>query len=81
MHRIAFDPSLPVVAGHRFMAKGQTFEAGSSVDWRALGVDERMALDWWLAGTISHPLDATPTPPPPAIASPAPAPQRKRAAK
>lgn len=56
MHRIAFDPSLPVVAAAPFMAKGTQFAAGAPVDWRAIGVSERIALDWWLAGLISHPV-------------------------
>lgn len=58
MHRIAFDPSLPVVAAGPFMAKGTQFAAGAPVDWRAMGVSELVALDWWRAALISHPIPA-----------------------
>ena len=58
MFRIAFDPSLPVVAAQPFMARGQTFASGDAVDWRALGITEQMLYEWWLSHLVVHPLDA-----------------------
>lgn len=57
MYRIAFDPSLPVVAASPFTAAGRKFASGDSVDWRALGIDERTLFDWWQAMIVVHPLE------------------------
>jgi hypothetical protein len=35
------------------MAAGRSFISGEAVDWRALGIDERMLFDWWQAGQVS----------------------------
>lgn len=56
MHRIAFDPNLPVVAAQSFEAKGERFAAGSVVDWKRLGISEMVLRDWWLACLVVHPL-------------------------
>jgi len=46
------------------------------VDWKALGISERIALDLWLAGTISHPVANTaPVSAGPSVTVPPPAPQ------
>ena len=58
MHRIAFDPALPVVAAQPFTAAGRKFASGAAVDWRALGVTEQTLYEWWLALLVVHPLDA-----------------------
>jgi hypothetical protein len=58
MHRVAFDPTLPVVAAQPFMAAGRSFVSGETVDWRALGVTEAVLFDWWRAGQVSHPVTA-----------------------
>ena len=58
MHRIAFDPALPVVAAQPFTARGQKFASGARVDWRALGVTEQMLYEWWISHLVVHPLDA-----------------------
>lgn len=76
MFRVAFDPDLPAVAAHPFNAKGKQFAAGDAVDWKALGISERIALDLWLAGTISHPVANTaPVSAGPSVTVPPPAPQ------
>lgn len=58
MFRIAFDPSLPVVAAQPFTALGRKFASGDVVDWRALGITEQMLYEWWLATLVAHPLAA-----------------------
>jgi hypothetical protein len=58
MHRIAFDPALPVVAACPFVAAGRSFASGDAVDWRVLGVSEAVLFDWWRTGQVSHPVAA-----------------------
>lgn len=56
MFRVAFDPSLPVVASKAFAVGERAFREGDAVDWQALGVTEQMLLDWWRAFLVHHPV-------------------------
>lgn len=53
MFRVAYNPSLPVVAAHAFTAAGDGFATKQPVDWRALGITERTLFEWWQAGMVS----------------------------
>lgn len=52
MFNIAFNPALPVKAASPFQARGRSFAAGDSVDWRALGIDELILRDLWRAQLV-----------------------------
>lgn len=74
--RIAYDPTLPVVASKEFTTGDHTFRDGDPVLWRDIGLAEYELLALWRCGLV-HFLAADA----PAIVAPAPAPQRKRAAR
>lgn len=75
--RIAFDPSLPVVAATSFDACGKSFAPGDAFPWRSIGVTEQTLADLWRASFVVF-LPAAPVaeallvePPKPVVAKPA----------
>lgn len=66
MFRVAFDPSLPVLASQSFRVGGRAFQAGQVVDWKALGVSVEKLFDWWRAFLVHHPKHGKPLAQPPA---------------
>ncbi len=53
-HRIAFNPSLPLVAATNFLAGETNLVVGDTVDLKKLGVNDSIAFEWWRSGMINH---------------------------
>lgn len=54
--RVAFDPALPLVVSTATLRCGSVvLRDGDAFDWRALGLSEQTALDFWRAMLVSHP--------------------------
>lgn len=54
MFRIAWDPSLPVVASQAFPIGDRTFRDGDPLPWREMGLLESDVFNMWRSGLVDH---------------------------
>src|SRR6187549_4033892 len=55
MSNTDFNPSLPLVSATEFLAGEKQIKVGDTVDLKALGISDEVALEWHRSGMVSHP--------------------------